>query len=168
MPRCATRGRGLLSFRTTACFTVLFDCVQRRHNKILVGVTWGVPPPNFLAVGAIASMESAPMLYSNYLLSCGIMCAKVDSRRDYTTDDAYGIRPDKVELYGQRRFPPRPRPGQFAGQAAGAAAGGAAAGGMGRGATAAILVFLFVAVAGIAALAISLAIQRTTIFYSSI
>ena len=97
------------------------------------------------------------------------MCVKVESPRDYyTTDDAYGIRPDKVELYGQRQLPPRPRPGQFAGQAAGAAAGGAAAGGMGQGATVAILVFLFVAVAGIAALATSLVIQRTTIFYSSI
>ena len=29
--------------------------------KILVGATWGHRPHNFLAVGAIAPMESAPM-----------------------------------------------------------------------------------------------------------
>ena len=44
--------------------TVHFGCVQRRRNKIPVGATWGHCPHNFLAVGAIAPMESAPVVGS--------------------------------------------------------------------------------------------------------
>jgi len=94
-------------------------------------------------------------------MSCGVVCVKVGPGRDYySPDDAYGIRPDKVELYGQRR------PGGFAGQA-GTAAGGEGASGMGRGTTVAILIsivlivlILFVAVAAIALLVI----QRMRLF----
>jgi len=39
---------------------VHFGCVQRQH-KIPVGATWGHRVHNFLAVGAIAPMELAPM-----------------------------------------------------------------------------------------------------------
>ena len=50
---------------TFVIFTVPFGCVQRRHNKILVGETC---PHNFLAVGASRphrSMESAPVVTTN-------------------------------------------------------------------------------------------------------
>ena len=40
-------------------YVLLFE--KKWHNKIPVGLTWGHRPHNFLAVGAIALMESAPM-----------------------------------------------------------------------------------------------------------
>jgi len=36
-----------------------FYCSKKWHNKIPVGATWEHRPHNFLAVGAIAPMESA-------------------------------------------------------------------------------------------------------------
>ena len=43
-----------------------FYCFKNWHNKIPVGATWGHRPHNFLAVGAIAAMESAPMIIQTY------------------------------------------------------------------------------------------------------
>ena len=41
-----------------------FYCLKKMHNRIPEGATWGhrmIAPTTFLAVGAIAPMESAPM-----------------------------------------------------------------------------------------------------------
>ena len=35
MQRCATRGWGLLCFRTTACLQTLIDCINIRQGTVL-------------------------------------------------------------------------------------------------------------------------------------
>jgi len=55
---------------TFVIFTIHLGCVQRQYNKIPVGRLRGHRPHNFLAVGAIAPMESAPMIQTVCWRSC--------------------------------------------------------------------------------------------------
>ena len=48
------------------CTFLLYVYIQRRHNKIFVGATWG---HNILAVVAIAPMGSAPMIVVTFALN---------------------------------------------------------------------------------------------------
>jgi len=53
---------------TFVIFTVPFGCVERRHNKISVGATWGHRTHNVLAVGAIHHPSITPWSRHLWLL----------------------------------------------------------------------------------------------------